>query len=56
VKKKGKWGIIINFICRHKYKRDCDITEYNIVKYVEQDRQAQKCFYFGPKQHTRARV
>ena len=29
--------IIINFICQHKHKTDCNTTEYNMVKYVEQD-------------------
>ena len=29
-------------------KTDCNTTEYNMVKYVEQDREAQKCSYLGP--------
>ena len=34
-------------------KTDCNTTEYNVVKYVEQDREAQKCSYLGPKQFCR---
>ena len=41
--------IIIN-ICQHKHRTDCNTTDYNMVKYVEQDRKAQKCSYLGPKQ------
>jgi len=28
----------------------CNTTEYNTVKRVEQDQEAQKCSYIGPKQ------
>ena len=28
----------------------CNTTEYNKVKHVEQDQEAQKCSYIGPKQ------
>jgi len=43
--------IIITFICLQKHKTDYNTTEYNMVKYVEQDRQEQKCSYCGPKQN-----
>jgi len=40
--------IIINFICRHEHKTYCNTTEFNMVKYAEQDREVQKCSYLGP--------
>jgi len=44
--------IIINFICQDKRRKtDCITTEYNMVTYVEQEREAQKCCYLGPKQN-----
>jgi len=44
--------IIINFICQHNDKTDSNKQSiYNVVKYVEQDREAQKCSYLGPKQN-----
>ena len=39
----------INFICQYKHRTDCNTTEYNVVKYVKQDREAQECSYLGPK-------
>ena len=42
---------IINFTCQHKHKTDCNTTEYKVVKYVEQDKEAQKCSFLGPKQN-----
>ena len=45
-------NITINFICQHKQQPDCNTTQHNTVKYVEQDREAQKCSYFGPLLHT----
>ena len=39
--------VIINFICQQKHLTDCNTTEYNMVKYIEQDREAQKCFYIS---------
>jgi len=42
---------IINVICQHKHKTDCNTTEYSMVKYAEQDREAQKCSYLGPIQN-----
>jgi len=41
--------LVINFICQPKHKTDCNTTEYNMVKYVEQDREAQKCSYLAPR-------
>jgi len=45
---------IINFICQHKHKQiatDCNTTKYNMVKYAEQDRDAQQRSYLGPKRN-----
>jgi len=39
--------VIINFICQQKHLTDCNTTEYNMVKYIEQDREAQNCFYIS---------
>ena len=36
-------------ICQHKHKADCNTTEYNMVRYVEQNREAQKCSYLSTK-------
>jgi len=45
---------ITNFICQHKHKTNYNTKEYKMVKYVkyytEQDREAEKRSYLGPKQ------